>query len=64
MTLQAHAHIIKAVYALLGIAPEKVTHEMRVFAAQVMCEMGVSHEVSGSRQLKSAAVMIRQLCCY
>lgn len=48
MTLQAHAYIIKMVFAVLGIAPEKVTHEMRVFAAQVMCEMGVSHEVSGA----------------
>lgn len=56
MTLQAHAHIIQAVYALLGIAPEKVTHEMRVFAAQVMCEMGVSHEVS-DRPLRLAAAI-------
>lgn len=48
MTLQAHSDIMRLVFGLLGIAPEKVTHEMRVFAAQVMYEMGVTLEVGCS----------------
>ena len=66
MTLQAHSAIMREEFSLLGIAPEKVTHEMRVFAAQVMYEMGVSLEVScnsaddqgQSHQLSAAAKSI------
>lgn len=46
MTPSNHAELMKKLYKLLGVAPSKVTHELRVFAAQAMYEMGVSLEVS------------------
>jgi hypothetical protein len=45
MTPSNHAELMKKLYKLLGVAPSKVTHELRVFAAQAMYEMGVSLEV-------------------
>lgn len=46
MTPSNHAELMKKLYKLLGVAPSKVTHELRVFVAQAMYEMGVSLEVS------------------
>jgi hypothetical protein len=62
MTLQAHSDIMKQVFSKLGIAPEKVTHEMRVFAAQVMHEMGVSLEVGDHSEVSRSGSLCWQLC--
>lgn len=45
MSLNNHARIITALFALIGIEPPKVTHEFRVFAAQALHDMGISLEV-------------------
>ena len=45
MSPSNHALIMQRLYQVLEVAPLKVTHEMRVFAAQIMFEMGVSLEV-------------------
>ncbi|KAF6253854.1 hypothetical protein COO60DRAFT_384186 [Scenedesmus sp. NREL 46B-D3] len=53
MTPSNHAELMKKLYKLLGVAPSKVTHELRVFAAQAMYEMGVSLERIGHWLLDS-----------
>lgn len=49
MTQSNHAELMKGLYKDIGVAPTKVTHELRVFAAQAMHEMGVSLEVSSEQ---------------
>jgi hypothetical protein len=45
MSPSNHADLFREWYKNLGVAPTKLTHELRVFAAQAMHEMGVSLEV-------------------
>jgi hypothetical protein len=58
MTPSNHAELMKKLYKLLGVAPSEVTHELRVFAAQAMYEMGVSPQ---ARQACRTACRVQQL---
>jgi len=55
MTPSNHGELFKQWYRQLGVAPTKLTHELRVFAAQAMYEMGVSLEVR-SQSIKLAII--------
>lgn len=46
MTYDNHNKIARSIFAAAGVAPHKVTHAFRVYAAQAMYEMGVPLEVS------------------
>lgn len=48
MTLSAHIKIITELFRKLGIQTSKKTHELRIFAAQLLYEMGVPLEVSSA----------------
>lgn len=45
MSRSHHAQLMLKLFAQLGVQTSKVTHELRIFAAQVMFEMGVPLEV-------------------
>lgn len=46
MSLSAHIKIMTDLFNKLGIKTTKKTHELRIFAAQLLYEMGVPLEVS------------------
>lgn len=46
MSPSNHGAIMNKLFEELAVQTAKVTHELRIFAAQVMYEMGVSLEVS------------------
>lgn len=45
MSYETHNTIIQGIFAAAGINSVKVTHAARIFAAQIMYEMGVPLEV-------------------
>jgi hypothetical protein len=45
MSRNNHGKLMAQLFADLGVETAKLTHEMRIFAAQLMYEMGVSLEV-------------------
>jgi hypothetical protein len=45
MSRNYHGKLMAQLFADLGVETAKLTHEMRIFAAQLMYEMGVSLEV-------------------
>jgi hypothetical protein len=45
MSRSNHAKQMDQLFKDLGVATAKLTHELRIFAAQLMYEMGVSLEV-------------------
>ena len=40
-----HASLMQQLFAQLGVDTTKLTHELRIFAAQLLYEMGVALEV-------------------
>lgn len=45
MSRSSHSKQMEQLFRDLGVATAKLTHELRIFAAQLMYEMGVSLEV-------------------
>lgn len=48
MSRNRHAEKIGTLFSQLGVKTSKLTHELRIFAAQLLYEMGVSLEVRQS----------------
>lgn len=46
MSRNNHAKMMRKLFGQLGVETAKITHELRIFATQLMYEMGVSLEVS------------------
>lgn len=42
-----HANLMQQLFGKLGVDTTKLTHELRIFAAQLLYEMGVPLEVRG-----------------
>jgi hypothetical protein len=49
MSRNNHGKLMAQLFADLGVETAKLTHEMRIFASQLMYEMGVSLEVRQAR---------------
>lgn len=47
MSYTHHANLMQQLFDDLGVDTTKLTHELRIFAAQLLYEMGVSLEVRG-----------------
>ena len=47
-----HASLMQQLFDQLGVDTTKLTHEHRIFAAQLLYEMGVSLEVSSASLLQ------------
>ena len=47
MSYTQHASMMQKLFAELGVDATKLTHELRIFAAQLLYEMGVPLEVGG-----------------
>ena len=47
MSYSHHASLMQQLFGRLGVDTTKLTHELRIFAAQLLYEMGVPLEVSG-----------------
>lgn len=45
MARNSHGDKMQKLFSQLGVQTSKLTHELRIFAAQLMYEMGVSLEV-------------------
>lgn len=45
MSYTHHAKLMRKLFADLGVDTTKLTHELRIFAAQLLYEMGVPLEV-------------------
>jgi hypothetical protein len=54
MSRSNHAQMMGKLFKSLCVQTSKLTHELRIFAAQVMYEMGVSLEVSRPASLFSS----------
>jgi hypothetical protein len=49
MSSNNHGKLMSKLFADLGVETAKLTHEMRIFASQLMYEMGVPLEVRQAR---------------
>jgi hypothetical protein len=45
MSYTQHANLMQKLFADLGVETSKLTHELRIFAAQLLYKMGVPLEV-------------------
>jgi hypothetical protein len=51
MSYTQHADLMRVLFAQLGVDTTKLTHELRIFAAQLLYEMGVPLEVRAANGL-------------
>lgn len=61
-----HANLMQQLFDDLGVDTTKLTHELRIFAAQLLYEMGVSLEVRGSCSIMSGFcnIMLGSIRCW
>lgn len=62
MSYTRHASLMKELFGKLGVDTTKLTHELRIFAAQLLYEMGVPLEVRGTANLSSCHFLSGTLC--
>jgi hypothetical protein len=62
MSYTRHASHMKELFGKLGVDTTKLTHELRIFAAQLLYEMGVSLEVRGTAHVPSCPSLLCVLC--